>query len=311
MDKVVDLSRKIVDEVSKVVVGKYDIKEALLVALLSEGHVLIEGLPGSAKTLLAKTFAQVIGGEFKRIQFTPDMLPADITGFNMYSPDGKSRFIPGPVFANIVLSDELNRTTPRTQAALIEAMQESQVSIEGVTYSLPEPFMIIASQIPIGAEGTYPLTEVQADRFMFRAWSGYLSKDEEKQIIGNLDYIEEPDVQPVVTLKEIIQLQQATKKVHMSDEIKDYVVSLIAAARQDPDIISGPSTRATVSLYKGARSLALLQKRDYVIPDDVKKLIWPVLMHRIRIKPEAEMDNITPQTIIERTVKKVPVPKTD
>ena len=171
---------RILDEVSKVVIGKDEIKEMLLVALLSEGHVLIEGLPGTAKTLLAKTFSSVIGGEFKRIQFTPDMLPADVTGFNLYTPDGKSRFLQGPLFANVVLSDELNRTTPRTQAALIEAMQERQVTIEGKTHVLPRPFMIIASQLPYGSEGTYPLTEVQADRFMLRVWSDYLSKEDEK-----------------------------------------------------------------------------------------------------------------------------------
>jgi MoxR-like ATPase len=180
---------KILEEVSKVVVGKDEIKEMLLVALLSEGHVLIEGLPGTAKTLLAKTFSQVIGGEFKRIQFTPDMLPADVTGFYLYTPDGNSRFMEGPLFANVVLSDELNRTTPRTQSALIEAMQERQVTVEGKTRLLPRPFMIIASQLPYGSEGTYPLTEVQADRFMLRVWSDYLSKEEEEQVISNLDYI--------------------------------------------------------------------------------------------------------------------------
>ena len=306
-----ELSSRIVGEVSKVVVGKDDIKELLLVALLSEGHVLIEGLPGTAKTLLAKTFAQVVGGEFKRIQFTPDMLPADVTGFNVYTPDGKSRFVHGPLFANIVLNDELNRTTPRTQAALIEAMQEKQVTIEGVTYPLPRPFMVIASQLPSGAQGTYPLTEVQADRFMFRAWSDYLSKSEENQVLERLNFIEKPDVKEVVTLEEVMRLQQAIKKVHVSDNVRDYVVSLICSARQDPDILSGPSARASVSLYKGSRTLAYLQERDYVIPDDVKKLIFPALAHRIHVKPEADMDGVVPKTIIDRVTKEVPIPKTE
>src|SRR5665648_266538 len=214
---------KILEEVSKIVVGKDEIKQMLLVAMLSEGHVLIEGLPGQAKTLLAKTFSQVIGGDFKRIQFTPDMLPADVTGFYLYTSDGKSRFMEGPLFANVVLSDELNRTTPRTQSALIEAMQERQVTVEGKTRLLPRPFMIIASQLPYGSEGTYPLTEVQADRFMLRVWSDYLSKEDEEQVISKLDYIEEFDVKAVASLKEIVEIQSEVKKVHISDEVRDYM----------------------------------------------------------------------------------------
>ncbi len=306
---ITEIPGRILDEVSKVVVGKEEIKEMLLVALLSEGHVLIEGLPGTAKTLLAKTFSRVIGGEFKRIQFTPDMLPADVTGFNLYTPDGKSRFLEGPLFANVVLSDELNRTTPRTQAALIEAMQERQVTIEGKTHVLPRPFMIIASQLPYGSEGTYPLTEVQADRFMLRVWSDYLSKEDEKNVISKLDYIEEPDIKAVVSLKEIASLQSTVKKVHVSDEIRDYIVSLVRFAREDPDILSGPSTRTSISFYKGARAFAFLQGRDYVLPDDVKKLAVPVMIHRIRVKPEAEMENVKPINIVDRVLKSVAVPK--
>ena len=300
---------KILEEVSKVVVGKDEIKEMLLVAMLSEGHVLIEGLPGTAKTLLAKTFSKVIGGDFKRIQFTPDMLPADVTGFYLYTPEGTSRFMEGPLFANVVLSDELNRTTPRTQSALIEAMQERQVTVEGKTRVLPRPFMIIASQLPYGSEGTYPLTEVQADRFMFRLWSDYLSKEDEQQVISKLDYIEESDVKAVASLKEIIEIQREVKKVHVSDEVRDYMVSLVIFARQDPDIVMGPSTRASVSFFKGSRAVAFLAGRDYVIPDDVKKLAFSVLFHRIRVKPEAEMENVTPKDVIERVLKGVPVPK--
>ncbi len=302
---------RILNEVSKVVIGKDEMKEMLLVALISEGHILIEGLPGTAKTLLAKTFAQVINGEFKRIQFTPDMLPADVTGFYLYALNGGSRFVSGPLFANIVLTDELNRTTPRTQAALVEAMQEKQVTIEGKTHPLPKPFMVIASQLPHGSEGTYPLTEVQVDRFMFRVWSDYLSKEEEKQVVANLDYIEEPDVKAVVTLDEILQLQREVKKVYVAPKVNDYISSLIRQARQDPDVITGPSTRASIALFKGSRTLAFLQKRDYVIPDDVKKLVPSVLTHRIRIKPEAEMEDITPKIVIERLLKEVPVPKID
>jgi MoxR-like ATPase len=306
-----DIPNKILKEISKVVIDKQEIQEMLLVALLSEGHILIEGLPGTAKTLLAKTFAQVIGGQFKRIQFTPDMLPADVTGFYLYTPDGKSRLIEGPLFANIVLTDELNRTTPRTQAALIEAMQEKQVTIEGETRLLPKPFMVIASQLPYGSEGTYPLTEVQADRFMFRVWSDYLSKEYEEQVLLKLDYIEQPDIKPVVSLNEIFELQQTAKKVYVSQKIRDYIISLVTHSRQDPDMLTGPSTRASIALFKGSRSIAFLQGRDYVIPDDVKKLIHPVFTHRLRVKPEAEMEDATPNTIIERLTKEVPVPKID
>ena len=300
---------RILDELDKVIVGKDDIKQMLLVSLFSEGHILIEGLPGTAKTLLAKTFAQVVGGKFKRIQFTSDMLPADVTGFNVYSPDGRSRFVAGPLFANIVLADELNRTTPRTQAALLEAMQEKQVTVEGASHPLSEMFMVIASQLPYGSEGTYPLTEVQSDRFMFRVWSDYLSKEDEQQVIFKMDYIEQPNVRAVATSDEISRLQHEVKKVHVSDEVGGYIVSLVQAARKDPDINMGPSTRATVALFKGSRSLAFLEGRDYVLPDDVKKLALPVLIHRIRVKPEAEMENVTPKMIIDRVLSGVNVPK--
>ena len=305
----VTIPGRILDELSKVVVGKDDIKQMLLVSLFSEGHILIEGLPGTAKTLLAKTFAQVVGGRFKRIQFTPDMLPADVTGFNVYSPDGRSRFVAGPLFANIVLADELNRTTPRTQAALIEAMQEKQVTIEGATHPLSEMFMVIASQLPYGFEGTYPLTEVQFDRFMFRVWSDYLSKEDEQQVISKMDYIEHPDLRVVATPEEISQLQQSVKKVHVSNKVGGYMVSLVQAARQDPDVNIGPSTRATVAFFKGSRVLAFLEGRDYVLPDDVKKLALPVLIHRVRVKPEAEMENVTAKMIIDRVLSGVTVPK--
>jgi MoxR-like ATPase len=301
--------KEILEEMSKIVVGKNEAKEMLLVALLSEGHLLIEGYAGTAKTLLAKTFANVIAGEFKRIQFTPDMLPADVTGFNVYSPDGRSRFVPGPLFANIVLADELNRTTPRTQAALIEAMQEKQVTIEGATHPLEDPFMVIASQLPYGSEGTYPLTEVQADRFMFRVWSDYLSKEDEQQVIAKINYIEQPNIKRVATLEEIVELQEIVKKIHVSPDVEAYVVGLVHAVRRDPDVSSGPSTRASVALLKGSRALAFLQGRDFVLPDDVKKLALPCLVHRIRVKPEAEMENVTSKAIVERALNSVPIPK--
>lgn len=305
----VSIPNMIFEETSKVVIGKEEAKELLMVALLSEGHVLIEGYAGSAKTLLAKTFAKVIGGDFKRIQFTPDMLPADVTGFNFYTPDGASRFVAGPLFANIVLADELNRTTPRTQAALIEAMQEKQVTIEGATYPLSSTFMVIGSQLPYGSEGTYPLTEIQLDRFMFRISSEYVSKEEELRVISSVDYIEQPDIKAITSVKEIAELQKAVKKIHVSNEVKSYLISLVRAVREDADVLSGVSTRASVALFKGSRALAFLQGRDYVLPDDVKKLATPVLAHRVRVKPEAEMDDVTAKIVVDRVLSTVPVPK--
>jgi MoxR-like ATPase len=237
------------------------------------------------------------------------MLPADITGFYLYSPDGNSRFVPGPIFANIVLADELNRTTPRSQAALLEAMQENQVSIERITHPLPSPFMVIASQLPYGGAGTYPLSEVQIDRFMLRAWSAYPEQEEEKQIIEKIDYIEEASIQPVVTLQEISEVRQLVKEIHISEKVEDYIVTLIEHVRHNPDVLIGPSPRASISLYKGSRVMALLNERDFVIPDDVKKLFLPAIEHRIRIKPEAEMEEVTHRAIVEKALEEVPVPK--
>ena len=307
--KVSDLYGKLLNEISKVIIGKGEIEETLTVALIAGGHVLIEGLPGTAKTKLARTFAEVIGGQFKRIQFTPDMMPADVTGFYIYSPDGASRFIEGPIFAHIVLADELNRTTPRTQSALLEAMQEYQVTIEGKSYSLAKPFMVIATQVQSGGEGTYPLTDVQVDRFLLRVTSEYSSKEEEKQIISNIDIIDEPDIKAVATLDEIKELQELAKGAHVSPDIVEYTTSIVDSLRLDPDVLSGPSVRAGIALFKCSRVLALLDGRDFVIPDDIKHLALYAIEHRIRVKPEAEMDDITPRMIVERTLEKVPVPK--
>lgn len=307
--KVSDLYEKILGELSKAIVGKDETKEALMLALVAGGHVLIEGFPGTAKTKLARSFAGVIGGKFKRIQFTPDMMPADITGFYIYSPTGDPRFIEGPIFTNIVLADELNRTTPRTQSALLEAMQEYQVTIERMTYSLEKPFMVIATQVQSGAEGTYPLTDVQIDRFLLRVLSGYSSKEEEKQVISNIDKIDEPDIKVVTTLDEIKEMQELAKGVHVSPDIVEYATSIVDCLRSDPDVLSGPSIRSGIALYRCSRVLALLDGRDFVIPDDIKHLVHPAVEHRIRVKPEAEMDDITPKIILERALERVPVPK--
>ena len=304
-----DLYGKIRSEISKAVVGKGDIELTLMLAIIAGGHVLIEGLPGTAKTKLAQTFSEAIGGHFKRIQFTPDMMPADITGFYIYSPDGSSRFIEGPIFSHIVLADELNRTTPRTQSALLEAMQENQVTIEGKNHHLESPFMVIATQVPSGAEGTYVLTDVQLDRFLLMAKSEYSSKNDEQKIVAAIDTIDEPDIKPVTGLDEIKLWQKLVKKVHVSPVVTEYIVSLTSSVRSDPDVSWGPSTRASIALYKCARVMALIDGRDFVIPDDVKSLAHKAIEHRIRVKPEAEMDNITPSIVIERTLNKITAPK--
>jgi MoxR-like ATPase len=308
-NQVAELYRRIVDEISKVVISKGSVKEALVLALFAGGHVLIEGLPGTAKTKLARSFAEVIGGKFKRIQFTPDMMPADITGFYAYSTIAEPRFIEGPIFANVVLADELNRTTPRAQSALLEAMQEFQVTIEKMTFQLERPFMVVATQVQSGGEGTYPLTDVQIDRFMLRIWSEHATKEEEKQIIARIDQIDEPHIHQVTTLSEILSIQQMVKDVHVSPLIIDYVVSLVDLVRSDPDVLSGPSTRAPIALFKCSRALAMLDDRDFVIPDDIKHLVPVALEHRIRIKPEAEMDNVTPTMVLLRSVERIPAPK--
>jgi MoxR-like ATPase len=301
--------KKVIDEISRAVVGKDDIKELLLLALLSQGHVLIEGLPGTAKTTIARTFAHAIGGTFKRVQGTPDMLPSDILGFYLYRGDGSATFMPGPIFANVLLADELNRTTPRTQSALLESMQEQQVTIERETHKLGQPFIVIASQIPYGGPGTSQLSEVQTDRFMFRTWSGLPTKEEEDEILKNIDDITEPHTATVAKPADIIKLQHHVKNVHVSDSVRGYILEIIDNLRHHHDIVISPSPRASIALLKGAKAKAFLQERDFIIPDDVKSILVPALSHRIQISPEAEMEDISPEIIINEVATQVPVPK--
>lgn len=308
-DEISQLPRRILEEVSRVIIGKDEAKRILVLALIAGGHVLIEGLPGTAKTKLAHTTARVTGCQFKRIQFTPDMMPADVTGFFLYSPGGEPRLVKGPIFANVVLADELNRTTPRTQAAMLEAMQESQVTIETETYALPRPFMVIGTQVESGAEGTYPLADVQKDRFMLRAHTGYASAAEEREIVANIDYLDEPDITAVASAEDIRELQQAAREVHVAGSIIEYIVSIVGALRAEPDVQFGPSSRASIALFKCVRAQALLDGRDYVIPDDVKGLVMPALEHRVTLRAEAEMDEVRPRDIIERVIGRVPVPR--
>lgn len=300
---------RLLEEVSRTVVGKDDLKELLLVALLAGGHVLVEGPPGTAKTLLCKTFSMAIGGEFKRVQCTPDMLPGDVTGFYMYRPDGTSHFIPGPIFANVVMIDELNRATPRTQAAFLESMQEGRVTLEGIPHSLPELFMIIASQVPTGGEGTYSLPDTQLDRFMFRIASGYPDADDEVKVLFNVDNIDAAEVLPVLPMEEIHSLKKRSRGTYVAPEVTHYVVAIIQALRRKPDVLMGPSPRGSVALYKAIRAFALVQDRDYAIPDDVKRLASPCLEHRLVLSAEAQADGVTAASILQQTLNEIPVPK--
>ncbi len=309
-----DLFNKIklvVGEVSKTIVGKEDAKEALMIALLAGGHILIEGPPGTGKTKLADAFASAIGGTFKRVQLTPDLLPADITGFYMYAIQSEPRFVKGPLFANVVMADELNRTTPRTQSALLEAMAEEQVSIEGITHYLPQPFMVIATQVKTGSEGTYSLTDVQIDRFLLKVSSNYPAREEELRIINDIDYLDSTDLCVVIKPEDILALREEVKTVHVSKAISEYIIDIVDSLRKDPDNSFGPSPRGAISLFKCARAKAKIDGRDYVIPDDVKQIAGMTLGHRIVIRPEAEMDGITADAVVERVVSSIRVPKVE
>lgn len=300
---------KIIDEVSKIVVGKRDSVKTVLASLLSEGHILIEGMPGTAKTLLARAFAKTIGGVFKRIQFTSDTLPSDIVGFYVYTMSGRERLVKGPIFTNILLADELNRGPPRTQAALLEAMQDRTVTIEGETMELPRPFLVIATQVPYGSTGTHPLPEVQLDRFMFRTWSAYNPREVERTVMMNIDYIDSMPIDTVIDLNTLIAGIEYVKTVNISGELSDYILDIVDTVRRFDEILLGPSTRGVIALYKGARALAFLDDRDYVIPDDIKSLIHPALDHRVRVRAEAVVEDIKPEDLVERAIKEVPIPK--
>jgi MoxR-like ATPase len=295
--------RSILENIERVIVGKARPAELLLAALLAEGHVLLNDVPGVGKTLLAKSLARSIGGSFKRVQFTPDLLPADITGFNIYDQKaGRFRFQAGPVMSNVLLADEINRTIPRTQASLLESMEEGQVTVDGVTFSLPRPFFVIATQNPIEPEA-------QLDRFLLCVDLGYPSREEEHAILRRFQQ-DDPlaELQAVTTPQQILELQQARRKILVSAPVREYIVSLVEATRRSGALRFGVSPRGSLHLMRAAQALAMLREREYVLPDDVKDLVTPVLSHRLVLQVEERLKGVTPQKILEEMVTGIPVP---
>ena len=305
------LVRNLENNIKKYVVGYEDLVRLMVVALASEGHILVEGPPGVGKTTLAKVFAKSIKADFKRVQMTPDVLPSDITGANYYDlADSKWKFRRGPVFTNILLVDELNRATPRTQSALLEAMAERQVSVEGTTYSLSKPFLVIATQIPFPSEGTYPLTPVQKDRFAYSYKASLPDPDSEIRIIDAADVVERSDIDPVADLKDVLSLVDSARSIYVSDKVKKYVVDLVNWVRRDDRVSEPPSPRASIWCVRGARVLALIEGLDYVAPDHVKHIFPNVLRHRIGVKSEYLVDGVDPESIIADALNSVEVLKT-
>ena len=305
-----DLCQRIIENISRVIVGKQSAIELLLVGLLADGHVLLEDMPGLGKTLIAKSLARSIGGAFKRVQFTPDLLPADITGFNVYSQQtGQFIFQPGPVMTHILLADEINRTIPRTQASLLESMEERQVTVDGKTYPLPQPFFVMATQNPIELEGTFPLPEAQLDRFLLRARLGYPEQNEE---IAILQRFQEQDplreLEPVASPDEVSELQHARKKIHVSHSVREYITSLVRSTRTSPALRLGASPRGSLALMRAGQALAALRGREYVLPDDVKSLVIPVLAHRLILKEEERLRGETREHFLEEILRQTPVP---
>ncbi|MEA2641693.1 MAG: MoxR-like ATPase [Chloroflexota bacterium] len=292
--------RRLRDEVARVIVGKDDVVELLTVALLCEGHVLIEDVPGLGKTMLAKTMARCLDCSFSRIQFTPDLLPSDVTGiFYFNQKAGDFEFRPGPIHASIILADEINRATPRTQSSLLEAMEEHQVTVEGQTTRLPRPFLVMATQNPVELEGTFPLPEAQLDRFLLRLAIGYPTASEEVAVLRRFQTASPlDDVQPVVNAAEVIELAAAIREVHVADAVAEYVVELIRATRAHETIELGASPRASLALFRASQALAALRGRDFVIPDDVKTLVAPLLGHRLILRHQGRLHGAA----VERTL---------
>jgi len=308
--KALSVIEKISESVSRYIVGLRDLLKLLNVSLLSRGHILLEGPPGVGKTMTTKFFAQSIGGTFKRVQMVPDLLPSDIIGTYYFDMENSVWTLRrGPIFSNVLLIDELNRAPPRTQAAFLEAMQERSVTIEGNTLTLPEPFLVLATQMPSGGEGTFPLTSVQVDRFAYYYPLTYPSQKEEVDIVSRVDSIEAANITPVVSAEDVLKVQDDVAKVYVSDKVKEYIVSLVNFVRGQKEVLLGPSPRASIWLYKGSRALAYIEGGDFVLPDHVKEISKYVLLKRLTLKPEYELEGLTSIEIVNRALESVEVPK--
>ena len=310
MKDVQAVAEKVIENVEKVIIGKHEEIKLTLVGLFCRGHLLIEDVPGVGKTMLARSIAKSIGCTFRRIQFTPDMLPSDVTGVSVFNQKTREfEFRPGPVIAQIVLTDEINRATPKTQSALLEAMQERQLTVDGVTYPIPEPFLVLATQNPIEYEGTFPLPEAQLDRFMMRISLGYPSPEDEIAILDSQQYVHPVEtLEQVIDVRELLDAQEKVKEVYVDPLVKEYIVTLVNATRNHPDIYLGASPRGSLALYKTGRARAAILGRDYVIPDDIKALAMPALAHRLIVSPSARIKEVDPRAVVEETLNSVPVP---
>jgi MoxR-like ATPase len=309
MPELKDYVKRVVDNIEKVIVGKRETIEYLMVALLCEGHVLLEDVPGVGKTMLARSLATSMGGKFKRLQCTPDLLPNDVTGVSIYNQhSGEFEFRLGPIFVNVLLVDEINRATPRTQSSLLEAMQEQQVTADGVTYQLPRPFLVLATQNPIEYEGTFPLPEAQLDRFFMRLSMGYPSPVDERLLLNHLSR-EHPvnQLDAVVDASDLLALQRQVWDVFVDTTLQDYIVDLVTATRHHPDMSLGASPRASLALFRGAQAMAAVQGRDHVIPEDIQRLAPAILTHRVIVSPESDLRGFTAAGIIDTILSTVPL----